>query len=339
MSSENVSEKRKEKAQEILIKQGYKDLQFLAQGAFSSVFKCKNPGGNLVAAKVAFGSERDINQEIQKSKELEALKPSGWSGLQASAFADWSAALRNRAMDKQEKHYFKYNNVPIWVYSSVTTRYGSNPDLNQKIAIFEAPLVMGDAWDKFVLHQAETGEIDGILQEILKLGRNLAKSLGFLHGKGMVHLDVKPDNLLQVQSKKGGFNYQLTDFATVNEGLQKLKNGDFKVIEVVGTGDYMAPEYSPGKIIKKDQVVKLDIYAAGVTLLALYMKRVLNTDYGKSGMERHIRNLATKYPKDSPSENEIKFFDLIKLLTAEDPKKRPTAAKALSLMQSMKIKS
>jgi serine/threonine protein kinase len=97
----------------------------------------------------------------------------------------------------------------------------------------------------------------GILVQVLD-------ALNAVHSKGVIHRDLKPDNIFLIC--KGGRSdfVKLLDF-----GISKLKTPEAQNLAltrtgtILGTPYYMAPEQAAGR---KDQDHRIDIYAVGVIL-------------------------------------------------------------------------
>jgi tRNA A-37 threonylcarbamoyl transferase component Bud32 len=102
-----------------------------------------------------------------------------------------------------------------------------------------------------VLH--EHGRFDE--PDVRALLRDAADALGYLHGKGVVHRDLKPGNILR--RKDGSFAF--VDFGAVRDRM-KVEGGS----TVVGTFGYMAPEQFQGRARAAS-----DVYAIGATALAM----------------------------------------------------------------------
>ncbi len=102
------------------------------------------------------------------------------------------------------------------------------------------------------------------LQEIVRIVEQIGQALDYAHSKGVVHRDLKPDNIL-VDPKGNTF---LTDFGIaklLEEGPTLTKTGT-----IIGTPEYMAPEQCSGA----DVDARSDIYALGVILYQLLTGRL-----------------------------------------------------------------
>ena len=118
------------------------------------------------------------------------------------------------------------------------------------IAWFVMALVQGESLARRLtrLGQLPTDEARWILAEI-------ADALDYAHRSGLVHRDVKPDNILFDEDG----NALITDFgiATARFHQRLTMTG-----RAMGTPHYMSPEQAMGKMVDG----RSDIYAAGVLL-------------------------------------------------------------------------
>lgn len=105
------------------------------------------------------------------------------------------------------------------------------------------------------------------LERLASLGQQLASALHAAHEVGVVHRDVKPENIFLI-TREG-----VPDFVKVLDfGVAKLLKpiGDLKLVGtkagiVVGTPEYMAPEQAMGQ----PPDARVDVYAVGLVLYEL----------------------------------------------------------------------
>lgn len=187
-----IDEERKQKSQEILQSKGYKIIEFLGQGAYSTVFKCENNDNELVAAKVTIGTDIDIQKEISTANELDLLKGNGWDKYKGK-------------LEKADKHYQKYLNKPVFKGKIA----GSNCE---SIAIFEVPLVDDDMWNSIVMSNVKIN-----YEGLKKLAKNVLKALQIIHSKNKVHSDIQPSNIYGAKWKNDKNIFQLGDFGKMRD--------------------------------------------------------------------------------------------------------------------------
>ncbi|GAC1322189.1 MAG: hypothetical protein NVSMB2_19430 [Chloroflexota bacterium] len=98
------------------------------------------------------------------------------------------------------------------------------------------------------------------VDEVQQIGIQLADSLEYVHRQGVVHRDVKPDNILIAPDG----HVTLTDFGIASTGGSRWVRIP-QLTNAVGTPDYMAPEQVRGELGD----ARIDVYALGSVLYEL----------------------------------------------------------------------
>lgn len=125
------------------------------------------------------------------------------------------------------------------------------------------------------------------LNEALLIVEDIASALGFAHSKGIIHRDVKPENIMF----RDNHTAVLTDF-----GIAKRKDANDGMTvagAVMGTPKYMSPEQIGG--LELDG--RCDIYALGVMFFQMLMTQVpyQSEDYMALAM-KHVRDPIPRLP-------------------------------------------
>ncbi|MCW2996995.1 MAG: serine/threonine protein kinase, partial [Solirubrobacterales bacterium] len=97
-------------------------------------------------------------------------------------------------------------------------------------------------------------------RDVLQIGAALCDALAHAHGRGVVHRDVKPQNIIVPDTQQDGAGAaKLTDF-----GIAMLLDEDVltRTGDVVGTLAYMAPEQAEGREV----TAQADVYALGLVI-------------------------------------------------------------------------
>jgi serine/threonine protein kinase len=147
-----------------------------------------------------------------------------------------------------------------------------------------------------------------------RLVRDVAFGLSYLHGKGIVHRDIKPDNILM--DKDGDF--VVTDFGISTKMRSTLQRNSLRNSGQVTKGSisYMAPEMFSAQA---DAVYASDIWALGATLYEMVFGELPLMGQGGGTL---LNNAKVEFPKTAYSK---KLVDTIKECLAKEPWDRPRA--------------
>ncbi|MBL7960815.1 serine/threonine-protein kinase [bacterium] len=157
-------------------------------------------------------------------------------------------------------------------------------------------------------------------KQAIDIGIQLAEGLSAAHEKGIVHRDIKPDNIM---IRKDGIA-QIMDF-----GLAKLRGVSRLTKEgsTVGTAGYMAPEQVQGQDVDH----RSDIFSLGVLLYELITKQLPFRGVHETALMYEIVNVDAP-PMSSVKQDIDPSLDAIILECMEkDPNERTQAAKQVAI--------
>jgi len=172
-----------------------------------------------------------------------------------------------------------------WVGTRVTSPWVAHvielPPGRQTCLYTVMPLYVGELLETRLTRSPAIG-----LEEGRSIAIRLAHGAGALHRAGIIHRDIKPDNVVL----EPGLSPRLLDLGVVRlPGLE-----DFPPEAIPGTTAYMAPEMFTGEAGN----VATDVYALGVTLFRAFtgIFPYGNPDATSTGRQERPRDLAALRP-------------------------------------------
>jgi WD40 repeat protein/tRNA A-37 threonylcarbamoyl transferase component Bud32 len=189
------------------------------------------------------------------------------------------------------------------------------------------------------------GRAEGPLpvDEVLRVGREVAEGLAAAHERGLIHRDIKPANIWLESRGDGraacrpdnqaiggppvatGGRVKLLDFGLAR-ALQGEEPGLSRPGRLLGTPSYMAPEQARGEAVDH----RADLFSLGCVLYRLATGRP--PFHGADALAVLVR-IATDDPAPPRQLNPAvpaALADLIVRLLAKDPAKRPPSARAVA---------
>jgi serine/threonine protein kinase len=145
----------------------------------------------------------------------------------------------------------------------------------------------------------DSGQQPGRIRQMVSLFAGVVDALQHLHEKGVIHRDIKPQNLLLT---KDGERLLLTDFglARDEQASQLTRRGDF-----LGTVRYMSPEQLLAQRAQVDR--RSDIWSIGVSL---YEAVTLDVPYSAASEEAYISAVSMREPVPARGRNPTVSRDL-----------------------------
>jgi tRNA A-37 threonylcarbamoyl transferase component Bud32 len=165
--------------------------------------------------------------------------------------------------------------------------------------------------------------------DAMAIVREALLSLSEAHEKGVIHRDLKPDNLFLARAANGGEIVKVLDF-----GIAKVLTDKSPMVDaletqagtVFGTPRYMSPEQAQGRQLDP----RSDLYSLGVILYQMLVGRPpFVDDDAVVVMARHIKQKPVP-PHEAAKEAQMPLgiSHLVMRVLAKDPGDRPDTAEA-----------
>ncbi|XP_053554544.1 serine/threonine-protein kinase 17B [Bombina bombina] len=180
-----------------------------------------------------------------------------------------------------------------------------------------------------VLEYAAGGEIFNLVvdrddsfseRHIIRLLRQIIEGVYFLHQNNVVHLDLKPQNILLSSLEPLG-NIKIVDF-----GMSRKIGKTNEIREIMGTPEYVAPE-----ILNYEPITtSTDIWSIGVICYMLLTGESPFLGADKQETFLNISQVNVDFSEDTFSSVSEEAIDFLKSVLVKNPEKRATAEDCLS---------
>ncbi|XP_060920392.1 serine/threonine-protein kinase 17A [Labrus mixtus] len=155
--------------------------------------------------------------------------------------------------------------------------------------------------------------------DVKRLMRQILEGVSFLHQNNVVHLDLKPQNILLTSSSPLG------DIKIVDFGLSRMVSSHQELREIMGTPEYVAPE-----ILNYEPIsTATDMWSIGV--LAYVMLTGISPFLGEDKQETflNISQLNVSYTEEELQQLDQAALPFIQMLLRKQPQDRATAEQCL----------
>ncbi|MEW5918506.1 MAG: serine/threonine-protein kinase, partial [Gemmatimonadota bacterium] len=262
------------------------DLRSRIQQSLGSAYGIERELGGGAMSRVFVAHEPALNRHVV----IKVLSPDLAEGLSAERFT------REVLLVAQLQHP---NIVPVFTAGA-----------SDGLPYFVMPYVQGESLRTMMGHGPLTSK------RAIPILRDVAKALAYAHEHGVVHRDIKPDNVLVSHDTA-----MVTDFGiakALNVAGTHTRSGALTNAGItLGTPAYMAPEQAAG-----DPAIdhRADLYAWG--MLAYEMLAGEHAFGAKRGMQQLIAAQLTEHPvslSEKTSAVPTALAELIMRCLAKDP--------------------
>jgi serine/threonine-protein kinase len=227
--------------------------------------------------------------------------------------------------------------VKRFVQEAVITRKLQHPNAVRVEDIDEAE----DGCPFIVMEFIEGQSLRSLIQEqgsipvprVCSIAKQVAAALDAAHGLGMVHRDIKPDNIVLLQTPHGE-QAKVLDFGIAKIKESRLGSSGGLTLTgtgvVIGTPQYISPEQAMGK--RGDQLDgRSDLYSLGVVMYQMLAGELpFKADTTMEMLLAHLQK-PPKPLKDLRPELQIpdSITQIVMNLLEKDPAARPSSARVL----------
>ncbi|CAI5999562.1 unnamed protein product [Closterium sp. NIES-64] len=158
------------------------------------------------------------------------------------------------------------------------------------------------------------------LQEVVRLALDIARGMAYLHAEGVVHRDLKPDNLVLTTDTI----VKITDF-----GVARLEADTSLMTAETGTYRWMAPEVVDHRPYTKN----VDVYSFGIVLWELCTVQLPFA--GMTAMQAAFAVVNRGTRPDIPPSIPLPLAELMQVCWHSNPDRRPPFTYVVQQLEAM----
>lgn len=220
---------------------GYTAVEKINSGTFGTVYKVvkHNPSGSYLRAlkHIRIPTEKQYNS-VLNSMGGDASKANNYFEEKLNEIVS-EIQILNKLSERGAEHIVRYYENDIEVV-----------DTPRRYDVYILMEYLTPLEDYIATH-------DFTVRDVVSLGKDVLTGLKVCHQSGIIHRDIKDDNIFVSDSN----GYKIGDF-----GVSKVLRDSAKAESLKGTPNYLAPEVYLGKV---GYTASVDLYSLGIVLYRL----------------------------------------------------------------------